>query len=135
LYARVFRTPEYFLQDPDQVKLEGFRLIGGTYQSIVPNAHGRLWSERLGVELGLWRGIYRREENTWVRLFDRDGRLVPTADERAEAERQRAEAERRHAEIERQRADAERQRADAAEVDAAAARAEVARLRALLESR
>jgi len=128
LYARVFRTPEYFLQDPDQVKLEGFRLAGGTYQPIVPNAQGRLWSEHLGLELGLWRGIYRREENTWVRLFDGDGRLVPTADERAEAASQRAEAE-------RQSAEAASRRAEAAEADAAAAKAEVARLRALLGSR
>jgi Uma2 family endonuclease len=121
LYARVFRTPEYFLQDPDQVKLEGFRLVGGTYQPIVPNAHGRLWSERLGLELGLWRGVYRREEDTWVRLYDRDGHMVPTEGERAEAERRRA--------------DAEGQRADTAEAEAAAAKAEVARLRALLQSR
>lgn len=149
LYARVFRTPEYFLQDPYQGKLEGFRLTGAVYQPIAPNAKGRLWSERLGLELGLWHGIYRRDENTWVRLFDRDGRLVPTSDERAEAERQSAEAERQLAEVasqraevasqlaeaERQRAEAESQRADAAEADAAAAKAEVARLQALLGSR
>ncbi|MFY9823991.1 MAG: Uma2 family endonuclease [Thermoanaerobaculia bacterium] len=128
LYARVFRTPEYFLQDPDQGKLEGFRLTGGIYQPILPNAQGRLRSERLGLELGLWDGVYRRDENTWVRLFDEDGRLVPTADERAEVASQHAAAESQRAEAESQRAGAESQRADAAE-------AEVVRLRALLGSR
>ena len=121
LYARVFRTPEYFLQDPDQGTLEGFRLSGGSYKPIAPNAKGRLWSERLGLELGLWDGIYRRDEATWVRLFDKDGRLVPTSDERAEA----AQAD----------AKAARAEADDAKADADAAKAEVARLRVLLGGR
>ncbi|HEX3555159.1 MAG TPA: Uma2 family endonuclease [Thermoanaerobaculia bacterium] len=111
LYAGTFRTPEYFYYDPDKVKLDGFRLAGQSYRPIVPNAQGRLVSERLGVELGLWQGVYQENPDTWVRLFHPDGRLVPSADERAAA----AEA----------RADAERQRAEAAE-------AELARLRARL---
>ncbi len=123
LYAQVFQTPEYFLQDPDQVTLEGFRLAGGLYRPIEPNAQGRLWSEQLGLELGLWRGVYREQTATWVRLFHSNGRMVPTGDERAEAERQRAEAE-------SQRAEAERQRAEAAEAQVRAQEAELARLRA-----
>ena len=118
LYAGTFRTPEYFYHDPGKVKLEGFRLAGASYRPIVPNAQGRLVSERLGLELGLWQGVYRQQTATWVRLFHPDGRLVPAADERAAAAEAQAEAE-------RQRADAERQRAEAAE-------AELARLRARL---
>ncbi|MBW8876061.1 MAG: Uma2 family endonuclease [Acidobacteria bacterium] len=118
LYARTFRTSEYFYHDPDKVRLEGFRLAGSSYQPIALNARGRFWSERLGLELGLWQGVYRRHRATWVRLFHPDGRLVPTAKESADAERQQAKAEHR-------RAEAERQRADAAE-------AELARLRARL---
>jgi Uma2 family endonuclease len=118
LYAGTFRTPEYFYHDPDKVKLEGFRLTGVSYRPIVPNAQGRLWSERLGLELGLWQGVYRKQTATWVRLFHPDGRLVPTGAERADAAEAQAEAE-------RQRAEAERQRAEAAE-------AELARLRARL---
>jgi len=118
LYAQVFQTPEYFLQDPDQVTLEGFRLAGVAYQPIEPNAQGRLWSERLGLELGLWQGVYRKQTATWVRLFHPDGRMVPTAGERADVAEAKAEAE-------SQRADTERQRAEAAE-------AELARLRARL---
>jgi len=114
LYAHVFRTPEYFLQDPDAVELEGFRLAGESYRPIVPNAQGRLWSERLGLELGLWQGTFQEQTATWVRLFHPDGRLVPTGAERADAAEAQAEAERR--------------RADAAE-------AELARLRARLDER
>jgi Uma2 family endonuclease len=115
LYARTFRTPEYFLYEPETEKLEGFRLNGSTYQPLAPNAQGRLWSEQLGLEFGHWHGVIKDHEATWLRLFHPDGRLAPTP---AEAERQRAEAE-------HQRAEAERQRADAAE-------AELERLRARL---
>ena len=120
LYAQTFRTPEYFLYEPTRFRLDGLRLSGrsDTYRPIAPNAQGRLWSERLGLELGLWRGAYMGKKATWVRLFHPDGRLVPTE---AEAERQHAEAERR--------------RAESAEARAAAAEAELARLRALLANR
>jgi Uma2 family endonuclease len=123
LYARVFRTPEYFLYEPETRTLEGFRLAGQAYRPLAPDDRGRLWSEQLGVSLGPWRGVYSGQsgqpghEADWLRLFRSDGSLVPTE---AEAERQRADAE-------RQRADAERQRADTAE-------AELARLRALLQN-
>jgi Uma2 family endonuclease len=115
LYASAFRTPEYFLYNPDTLAFEGFRLAGDLYQPLTPNSQGRLWSEQLGLELGLWQGVKLTVETTWVRLYDSQGRLIPTFDE---AERQRAEAE-------HERAEAERRRADAAEV-------EVARLRARL---
>ena len=118
LYAQVFRTAEYFLYDPDQQHLEGFRLADRFYQPIQPDANGRLWSEKLGVALGLWQGEVEGRQKNWVRLFHPDGTLVPTE---AEAECQRADAE-------CQRADEERQRADEAE-------AELARLRALLDER
>lgn len=111
LYARVFKTPEYYLYDPDTCVLEGFRLSGDLYQPIPPNPQGRLPSEQLGVELGLWQGLREDQNTTWVRLFHPDGSLVPSKEELHEA----AEA----------RAEAERQRADAAE-------AELARLRARL---
>lgn len=127
LYARTFRTPEYFLYDRDTQGIEGFRLRGDTYQPLRPNSHGRLWSQELGLELGFWRGVQgvQMQETTWVRLFNPDGRLIPTPAERAEAEHQRADAEHQRAEAEHQRAEAERQRAEAAE-------AELARLRARL---
>jgi Uma2 family endonuclease len=122
LYSRVFRTREYFLYDLDKEKLEGFRLAGDLYQPIRADKQGRLRSEVLGLDLGLWEGIVDKNRATWTRLFFPDGSLVPTGEE---AERQRAEAE-------RQRAEAAEQRAEAAELQARNAEAEVARLRALL---
>jgi Uma2 family endonuclease len=92
LYARVFRTSEYFLCDPETRQLEGLRLSGRSYHPIEPGEDGRVWSERLGVFLGLWHGEVDGREGDWVRLYRPDGSLVPMPEERAEAERQRAEA-------------------------------------------
>jgi Uma2 family endonuclease len=118
LYARVFGTAEYFLHDPETGELEGLRLAQKFYQPIRPDQNGRLWSEQLGVFLGVWHGVVEGKTADWVRLFHSDGSLLPTE----------AEAERQKAAVEREKAQAERQRAEAAE-------AEIARLRAVLEER
>src|SRR6185295_4014610 len=81
-----------YLYDPDLRQLEGFRLVGGVYVPMEPDARGRFWSEQLGAFLGGWHGVYEDMEDDWVRLFRRDGSLVQTGKERAEAERQRTEA-------------------------------------------
>jgi Uma2 family endonuclease len=140
LYEQVFRTAEYFMYEPATGKFEGLRLMNRAYRTIAPDEKGRLWSSQLGAFVGLWHGIVERKKDNWVRLFRPDGTLVPTHEERAEAERQRAEAERQRAEAEsqraeaeRQRAEAERQRADAAEQRADEMATELARLRAALE--
>jgi len=118
LYAQVFRTAEYFLYDPETQELEGLRLAGESYWPVRPAQDGRLWSEKLGVYLGLWQGEVEGRKGAWVRLFHPDGSLVLTAEE---AQSERAETERR-------RAEAESRRAEAAE-------AEITRLRALLQER
>jgi Uma2 family endonuclease len=107
LYARVFHTAEYFLCDPDKKTIEGLRLAGPAYHPIPPDENGRFWSEQLGAFFGSWHGVVGGRKDDWVRLFRRDGSLVPTDRELAEAERQRADA----------------------------AEAELARLRALLQER
>lgn len=83
LYARVFRTAEYFLYDPDTKKLEGLRLAGKAYRPIPPDGQGRFWSEQLQAFFGVWRGTFVRTTADWIRLFRPDGTLVPTAEERA----------------------------------------------------
>jgi Uma2 family endonuclease len=83
LYQDRFRTPEYFWFSPDTLELAGFRLSGHQYESINPNQSGYLWSE----ELGLYLGIFDRQ----LRYFTKDGALVPTPAEAAQQERQRAD--------------------------------------------
>jgi hypothetical protein len=110
---QTFRTPEYFLYDPVTKKLEGYRLgANRRYEPIQPNERGWLWSVELGLWVGTWEGEYLRHEDTWLRFYDAEGRLVPVL---AETMTQQAASERERAETERQRAEAERQRAEAAE--------------------
>ena len=92
LYSRIWRTKEYFLYEPETLKLEGFRLSNRSYRPMAPDTQGRFWSEQLGVFLGLWHGVHEGKEYDWVRLFRPDGSLVPSTEEQAETERRRAEA-------------------------------------------
>ncbi len=133
IYERLLRVPNYYLYDPIDFRLEGYRLVGGVYVPLIPDAHGRLyWGER-NLWLGRWHGTRYGQTSTWLRLFDADGELVPTPTEaeaqRAEAEAQRAEAEAQRAEAEAQRAEAEAQRANAAEARVEALLLELERLR------
>jgi len=79
LYERTFRTHEYFCYDPRTQKLEGWRLgAGGRYLAIQPNEKGWLWSEKLGLWLGTWKGSYLVVETVWLRYYDQAGRLIRT---------------------------------------------------------
>jgi Uma2 family endonuclease len=84
LYQNVFRTHDYFWFDPHSLEFQGFHLVDGTYQALEANAAGHLWSQQLGLFLGI------QEEK--LRFFTPEGGLVPTPEESAEAESQRAEA-------------------------------------------
>jgi Uma2 family endonuclease len=99
LYQKVFRTPEYYMADPDGKVIEGFELSGSVYRPRAADEHGRVWSERLGVSIGFWHGERYRQEADWVRLFHRDGSLVLT-----DGEKQRQRAEAAEAELARLRA-------------------------------
>jgi Uma2 family endonuclease len=125
-YAKVFRVPEYFWFDRRVGELVGYRLAGSGYERIEPNERGWLWSEVLGAYLGVWVGEYRGRVWSWLRLWDGDGQLVLTREEREARERARAaEAEARAAEAEARAAEAEAQ--------AQQERAERERLQAQLE--
>ncbi|RAM49580.1 MAG: Uma2 family endonuclease [Hapalosiphonaceae cyanobacterium JJU2] len=97
IYQDIFRTPEYFWFDPNNLEFAGFILVGGTYQPIESNPQGWLWSQQLDLFLGVY------EEK--LRFFTAAGELVPTPEEVAEQEKQRAEKEKQRAEQEKQRSD------------------------------
>lgn len=73
LYQDVFRTPDYFWFDPDTLEFQGFQLVSGQYQPLQPTAQGWLWSQQLGLFLG----IHQRQ----LRFFTDQGQLVPTPEE------------------------------------------------------
>jgi hypothetical protein len=90
-YAGVFRVPEYFWFDRRSGELVGYRLTADGYVRIEPDARGWLWSAVLGAYLGVWRGSYRGRVWSWLRLWDSEGQLVLTREEREARERARAE--------------------------------------------
>jgi Uma2 family endonuclease len=122
LYEETFRTPEYYLYDPDTRQLEGWRLHkrNGTlgYDPIEREEHGRLWSGQLELYLGTWDGKFQDVRRTWLRFFDVHGNLIRVG---SEAERERAERE-------RLRADREQHRAELAEAELEKLKARLAKL-------
>lgn len=84
LYANIFRTPDYFWFDPHNLEFQGFHLVDGAYQALEPNEAGHLWSQQLGLFLGV--------QDQKLRFFTPEGVLVPTPEEFATAESQRANA-------------------------------------------
>jgi Uma2 family endonuclease len=97
LYQDTFRTYDYFWFDPYTLEFAGFHLVDGEYQPLQANAQGHLWSQQLGLYLG----IYEKQ----LRFFTTEGQLVPTPEEVAQRETERAEQEAQRAEQEAQRAD------------------------------
>ncbi|MCS6913092.1 MAG: Uma2 family endonuclease, partial [Myxococcota bacterium] len=64
---------------------------------------GRLPSERLGLALGVWEGVWRGVEGPWARWYTAQGQLVPSAEEAWQAaEQARQAAEERARELEAQ---------------------------------
>jgi Uma2 family endonuclease len=136
LYARVFKTSEYFCVNPDDWSLLGWHLENMHYVALQPDPRGWLWSGILQLWIGIQEGRFQGTSTNWLRFFTPAGMMVPTAEEaaenahtRAEAERARAEAEQARAEAERARAEAERARAEALEAENTRLRAELERLR------
>jgi len=109
-----YGVEEYYVYDPDDGSLEGWRRVGNHLEAI-PQMAGHV-SPRLGIRFDPGEG----PDN--LRIFRPDGTLFLSFDElsekseaeerRADEEHLRAEEQARVAEAERQRADEERQRAE-----------------------
>jgi Putative restriction endonuclease len=107
--------PFYAIYEVEKASVEVYQLIGDRYQRCVPNQRGHYPIPSLGVELGIWQGIYMNQPLPWLRWWDHAGNLLLAGDERAEQEKQRANQETQRADQETQRADQETQRADQAD--------------------
>src|SRR5581483_6254896 len=75
------RIPEYFVYDPAEPRLEGWRMTSlSGYAPIELGPAGRMWSQELELWVGHWEGPIRAdaEPDRWLRFFDANGGLVPT---------------------------------------------------------
>jgi len=111
IYQDIFRTPEYFWFNPQNLEFAGFILFGGTYQPIEPNPQGLLWSQQLNLYLGVHDGK--------LRYFLPEGQLMLTPEEygvqatqRAEQQAQLTEEATKLAEQQAQLAEQQAQRAE-----------------------
>ena len=112
LYAQI-RIPYYVVFDPLQ-QIRGQNEMNGALLRVWSNVSGRyteltphqgmsevgqsICLEELGLGLTLWSGQFEEEvTRLWLRWCDRDGQIILTGAERADAERQRADAERQRA--------------------------------------
>ncbi|MEM6715449.1 MAG: Uma2 family endonuclease [Cyanobacteria bacterium P01_C01_bin.147] len=76
IYQDTFRTPDYFWFSPDTLEFQGFHLVDGVYEALLPNEQGQLWSQQLQLFLG----VYDRQ----LRFFTPAGQLIETPEERNE---------------------------------------------------
>ena len=101
----------YIIFDPQCIiqkdVLRTYELSGNAY---IPNLGRYLPQAGLGPRL--WKGIFEGRYDLWLRWCDREGRLIPTGAERAEAEYRRAETAQLRAEAEYCRAETEQRRAE-----------------------
>lgn len=107
IYGEIFRTPEYFWFDPKTFDFRGFQLVGGEYLELQLNSQGWLWSQQLGLYLGV--------RSSKLRLFNPEGELVSIPDEIAKQERQLAEQERQQRKQVEQQVEVDRQQREQAE--------------------
>jgi Uma2 family endonuclease len=106
VYARALHVGDYFLYDPMDYRLEGYRLDATTrrYVRMAPDERGDFPVERMGLKLGVRPTRRNKIDAPMLRWLDRNGDVLPHAEEWAEREAQRAEQEARRAEQEAARA-------------------------------
>jgi Uma2 family endonuclease len=84
-------APFYGIYEVRKPGIELYHLVEGQYRPLSANERGHHPISALGVELGIWQGLYQNTELPWLRWWDLAGNLLPTSRERAEQEKQRAE--------------------------------------------
>ena len=141
LYEQVFCVSEYFLFDPFgkdlNPALQGYRLLVGSYMTILPHEEGRLYSEQLGLWL-VPQGVNLRFYDPVTKKFLRTLQESESAVQESETARMAVEDAARRAS---ERAEREHEARMAAEVvahreseRALSAETEIDRLRAELEA-
>lgn len=127
LYGERMRVPEYFIYDPTDDSLAGWRLSNGGYDTpleVEPDT--RIWSKELELYLGPWVSFYHGYTNRWLRFFDVHGSVIPTFEEAAAKRAADATA---RANAEAARASAAAALADKAKTERTTIEAEIARLK------
>ncbi len=106
VYQDQVRVSEYFWYDPfNPEDFAGFSLDNGVYQPLSEDEQERLISERLGLGLVRWPGLYKEVDATWLRWATLEGIVLPTPEENAAQAQQQAAIAQQQAAIAQERAD------------------------------
>jgi Uma2 family endonuclease len=108
VYERIIRPAYYGIYEVDPGRVEVHHLVDGRFQRLPANERGHYALAPLGVELGIWQGEYRNLELPWLRWWDAQGQLLPSAEERVQQEQQLKEQAQQQAEQAQQQAEQER---------------------------
>ena len=110
VYERVLDAHYYAIHTHETGILEVYKRVRGKLQQMKPNEHGRYPISTFGVELGTKREKLDGFELDWLRWFEANGKLLPSAEEQIEQERLKFEkAARRATSAERRAVSAEDQ--------------------------
>jgi Uma2 family endonuclease len=97
IYENAVKAPYYAIYEVEKASVEVYKLTRGRYREQKSNSHGRFPIPELGIELGIWTGTYLNVDFPWLRPWDLDGKLIPTAEETAKFEQHRADHEKQRA--------------------------------------
>lgn len=110
LYETVIHAGYYAIYEVELARVQVYQLSANHYELIEPNERGHYPIAEMGVELGIWKGIYQNLELPWLRWWDSQGNLLLMGHELAEQERQAKELAEQMAIEERQAKEAVEQR-------------------------
>ncbi|MFM7601029.1 MAG: Uma2 family endonuclease [Pseudanabaena sp.] len=105
IYEQVIRRAFYGIYEVQKSSIEIYRHVTNHFELVTANERGNFPIEELGVELGIWQGVYQNLELPWLRWWDADGNLLLTGWETSEQEKLIVQQERLIAEQEKQRAE------------------------------
>ncbi len=87
----MIKVPFYAIYEVDKNRVEVYFFINGNYQLLPENERGHSPILPLGIELGIWLGVYQNMRLPWLRFWDLQGNLLLSGQELAILERERAD--------------------------------------------
>jgi Putative restriction endonuclease len=91
VYEQGIRVPHYVIFDPWRDQLDAYQLVDGRFQPAQSNERGHYSIDSLGLEYGLWKGIWQSIDRRWLRFWDNQGQMLLTHAEAEEQARLRAD--------------------------------------------
>ncbi len=84
IYEQIIRPAFYGIYEVKKAQIECYHLVENRFELMPKNQRGHYQIEPMGLELGIWQGLYQGVELPWMRWWDADGNLLLAADERVE---------------------------------------------------